>query len=87
MKVSVVYAGELMQSWLPLDVDEDTTVAEAIEQCGILAKFPEIDLTISKVGIYGKISSLKNVLKDGDRIEIYRKIVRVLDDEEDDDDD
>lgn len=87
MKVSVVYAGKHHQSWIELDVEEETTVEQAIRQCGLLDKMPEIDLSAMKVGIYGKITPLRNALKEGDRVEIYRRITRVLDDEDDDDDD
>ncbi len=85
MQVSVVYAGRLHQSWVELDVSEGATVAEAIAQSGLLEKMPEIDTTEMKVGIYGKFTTLDNALKEGDRVEIYRRITRVLDDEDDDD--
>lgn len=87
MKVSVVYAGKSNQSWIELDVADDTTVEQAIEQCGVLEKMPEINLASMKVGIYGKVTPLQSALKDGDRIEIYRRITRVLDEDGDDDDD
>lgn len=87
MKVSVVYAGEMAQSWLELTVSDDSTVVDAIEQCGILQRYPEIDLSKMKVGVYGKFAPLTKALSDGDRVEIYRPITRVLDDEDDDDDD
>lgn len=87
MKVSVVYAGSQHQSWIELDVEEATTVEQAIERCGVLEKMPEIELSTMKVGVFGKITSLKNPLKEGDRVEIYRRITRVLDEDDDDDDD
>jgi len=87
MKVSVVYAGRHHQSWIELDIDEDATVEQAIRQCGLLEKMPEIDTDSMKVGIYGKFTSLGSTLKEGDRVEIYRRITRILDDEDDDEDD
>jgi putative ubiquitin-RnfH superfamily antitoxin RatB of RatAB toxin-antitoxin module len=36
--------------------------------------YPEINLTSQKVSIFGKISPLDTVVKDGDRVEIYRQI-------------
>lgn len=86
MKVSVVYATQHHQPWIELDVVESTTVEEAIHQCGMLEKMPEIDPSAMKVGIFGKLTSLKTKLREGDRIEIYRRIIRVLDDDDDDDD-
>lgn len=87
MKVSVVYAGSLNHSWIELEVADETTVEQAIQQCGVLDKMPEIDLAAMKVGVFGKITPLKSALKEGDRVEIYRRITRVLDEDDDDDDD
>ena len=36
---------------------------------------PEIDLVSAKVGIYGKQVKLDAVLRDKDRIEIYRSLI------------
>ena len=44
MQVSVAYVGDLAQSWLELQVDDSSTVADAIEQSGLLTQFPEINL-------------------------------------------
>lgn len=85
MRVGLVYAGE-QQIMLQCQVEENTTVGEAIESSGILRMCHEIDLKRHKVGIYGRFVKLDNALKDGDRIEIYRKITRVLDDDDDDED-
>lgn len=74
MKISVVYAEQARQQWLHLEVTEETTVAEAIAQSGILRHFPAIDLENQKVGIFGKPAKLEATLKEGDRIEIYRPI-------------
>lgn len=87
MEISVVYAGERAQSWIELKVEEGCTVDEAISLSGILRQFPEIDIQRGKVGIFGKFTKLDALLSAGDRIEIYRPIIRVLDDEDDEDDD
>ncbi len=87
MKVSVVYAGKEYKSWVNLELDDEATVGQAITQCGLLEKLPEIDIDTMKVGVYGKFTPLSKKLQEGDRVEIYRKIIRSLDDEDDDDDD
>ncbi|MFV8818424.1 RnfH family protein [Haliea sp. E17] len=87
MKVSVVYAGSHNQAWVDVDVDSEATVEEAIQRCGLLEKMPEIDTRTMKIGIFGKFTTLKQALKEGDRVEIYRRITRVLDEDDDDDDD
>lgn len=87
MKVSVAYANEQQQSWLKLNLDEGATVEEAISNSGILQRFPDIDLASQKVGVFGKLVKLSAPLEDGDRVEIYRAITRVMDVDDDDDDD
>lgn len=74
MKVDVAYNGTEKQFWLKINVDEDCTVINAINQSGILAKCPEIDIENSKIGIYGKTVKMDALIKEGDRVEIYRPI-------------
>jgi len=51
------------------------TVRQAIEASGILQQFPEIDLAVNKVGVFGKLAQLDMELAAGDRVEIYRPLV------------
>ena len=74
MKIEVVYALPQRHAWLRLDVPEGTTVRQAVERSGILAQFPEIDLGVQKVGVYGKVVALDSAVEEGARIEIYRPI-------------
>lgn len=73
--VEVAYALPQKQEVLSLKVNSGATVSQAIEQSGILADFPEIDLASAKVGIFGKQAKLDAVLRDKDRIEIYRPLI------------
>jgi uncharacterized protein len=72
--VEVAYALPERQALVTLVSPVGTTVGEAIEQSGLLPQFPEIDLKLNKVGIFGKIVALTTVLRDGDRVEIYRPL-------------
>ncbi len=72
--IEVVYALADTQTVLRLDVPDGTTMAQAIEQSGLLDRFPEIDLDAHKVGVFGKIRAASEVLKPGDRVEIYRPL-------------
>ena len=74
MQIGVAYSEPAQQLWLRIEVPDDATVQVAIEQSGILKKFPGIDLASDKVGIFGKAAELDAPLKSGDRIEIYRAI-------------
>jgi len=86
MKVAVVYAAA-QPLLLNCQVADGSSVAQAIEQSGLLSFCPEIDLKKQKVGVFGKFVKLDSPLKEGDRVEIYQRITRVLDDDDDDDDD
>ena len=74
-KVEVAYALPESQAILSLEVEEGTTVREAIERSGITERFPEIDLDKNKVGIFGKLTKLDQTLRPKDRVEIYRPLI------------
>lgn len=86
MKVSVVYALPKQQVWLPVEVDEHSTVLSAIHHSKILEMFPDIDLDKQKVGVFGKVLALDAALNGGDRVEIYRPITWRPEEDDDDDD-
>lgn len=73
--VEVAYAKPEEQVIIPVVAQEGMTVAAVIEASGILSKFPEIDLTQNKMGIFGKLVKPDTVLRDKDRVEIYRKLI------------
>jgi len=74
-EVEVAYAGPNEQVLLPIKAHKGITVAQAIEQSGILERFPEIDMAVVKVGIFGKAAKKDAVLVPGDRVEIYRALI------------
>jgi len=75
MLVEVTYALEKKQTLLELEVSEGTTLKQAIELSGIIDTYPQIDLTKDKTGIFGKIAKLDTVLREKDRVEIYRPLI------------
>ena len=75
INIEVVYALPHEQDLLRLQVSPGTTVAAAIEQSGLLEKYPEIDLARNKLGIFGKLTKQDVELRDKDRIEIYRPLI------------
>jgi hypothetical protein len=75
IQIEIVYAQQREQTVIPMKVVEGTTVAQALEQSGMAQKHPELDLKTAKVGIYGKISKPDTVLRNHDRIEIYRPLI------------
>ena len=75
MRVEVVYALPHQQTLLSLDLPVGSTVESAIHQSGLLNQFHEIDLAKNKVGIFSKLVALDSVLRDRDRVEIYRPLI------------
>lgn len=73
--VEVAYARPERQWLLPVVVAAGTTARDAIEQSGILAQCPEIDLGQNRIGIFGREVPLEQVLTAGERVEIYRPLL------------
>lgn len=75
LQVQVCYAKPGIVHLRDVSVPPGTTLQAAIVQSGILSDMPEIDITTCRVGIYAKLKTLETILKDGDRIEIYRPLI------------
>jgi hypothetical protein len=75
IEIEVAYARPDEQVILPLKVEPGTTLEAAIRRSGVLERFPEIDLSTSKVGVFGKVGRLDAELAAGDRVEIYRPLI------------
>jgi putative ubiquitin-RnfH superfamily antitoxin RatB of RatAB toxin-antitoxin module len=75
--VEVVYALADKQKLLRLSLPYGTTVRQAVEQSGMAAHFPDLDLSASPLGIFGKAVAKpqERVLEDGERVEIYRPLI------------
>ena len=75
MIVEIAYALPEEQVIISIKVPTIFNVQQAIEKSGIQKKFPGIDLSKNKVGIFGKKTTLDQTLNDRDRIEIYRPLI------------
>ena len=74
--VEIVYATADQQELMAVEVEPGTTVEQLIEYSGILEKYPEIDIgKANKFGIFGKLTKLNTVLREKDRVEIYRALI------------
>ena len=73
--VEVAYALPEEQVIISIKVPTIFNVQQAIEKSGIQKKFPSINLSKNKVGIFGKKTTLDHPLNDRDRIEIYRPLI------------
>ena len=53
-----------------------STVQRAIDASGLLQKHPEIDIAkTNKLGVFAKLVKADTVLRDRDRVEIYRPLI------------
>ena len=75
INIEVVYALPSEQILLRKSVPAGTSVAEGVRLSGMLDKHPEIDLDRNKLGIFGKLTKADAVVRDKDRIEIYRPLI------------
>ena len=80
--VEVAYARPDKQKIVSLLVEPGTTALQAVRRSGIDKIFPEIDIDIAKMGIFGQALGTKGLkpadqheLQEGDRVEIYRPLL------------
>ena len=73
--VEVAYALIDKQALISINIDANSTLKHAITESKILFKFPEIDLENAQIGVFGQMKKLDAILKNGDRVEIYRPLI------------
>lgn len=74
IRVEVVYALPLVQDCSVVEVEQGASLEQAVRVCGVLERNREIDLQHAQVGIWGRRAGLSAVLREGDRVEIYRPL-------------
>jgi hypothetical protein len=75
MQLTVVYspvARDVRE--VRLSVDAPMTVLECVRLSGLPEQCPEIDLQTLEVGVWGRKSPLDHLLRESDRVEIYRPL-------------
>ncbi len=75
IKVEVAYALPRRQTLVAVELPAGATVMEAAQHSGIASKFEGVDLDNATFGIFGHVVAPKQVLRDGDRVEIYRPLI------------
>jgi putative ubiquitin-RnfH superfamily antitoxin RatB of RatAB toxin-antitoxin module len=74
ISVQVSYVTPQVQFLRTLRVVDGTNIQQAIGLSGLLQEISGIDLAQLKVGVYSKIKSLDTVLREHDRVEVYRPL-------------
>ncbi|HTY03354.1 MAG TPA: RnfH family protein [Rhodocyclaceae bacterium] len=75
IQVEVAYAKAERQDVVRLKLPAGTTIQQAIEASGLLQRYPEIEPGKIKVGVFGKLGRMDTVLRERDRVEIYRPLI------------
>ena len=75
LHVEVVYARSGEHVLVALELAQGSTVGDAITHRSIVERMPALNPVEGRVGIFGKVARLDTVLRDGDRIEIYRPLL------------
>ena len=75
MRVEVVYALPSRQERITVELPVGSTLMKAVEASGLLAKYPEIDPAQNKFGVFAKLGKPDTILRDRDRVEIYRPLI------------
>ena len=76
MNIEVAYALQARQRIVAMRVPTGTPVRQALADSGIVTEFPEIDIRRCPIGVFGQVIADDYVMRDGDRIEIYRPLER-----------
>lgn len=75
MAVVVAYSPAPRQvDQVSLALPPGATLDDALRESGLLQRHPEIDLAVNQLGVWGKLRALGDMLREGDRVEIYRPL-------------
>ena len=74
MKVEVIYALPEQQDVCVIEVSAGSTAQQAVEQSGLLQRYPELADVPLLLGIFGRKVENTVCLSAGDRVEIYRPL-------------
>lgn len=74
LEVEIAYLGVTRQFNTRLQVPYGTSLRGVIERSRLCELFPEIDLTINRVGVFGMLCDLGAPVREGDRVEVYRPL-------------
>ena len=75
LEIEVVYGLPGKQVLKKMNVQNGCTAREAVCQSGLNEIFSELDLHTAPLGIFGKSVKDETLLRDKDRIEIYRPLL------------
>lgn len=75
LEIEIVYGTAEKQILHSIRIEQGATARTAVRQSGLDKDFPELDLNAAPLGIFGKRVKDDVLLRDRDRIEIYRPLL------------
>ena len=57
-----------------LSLAAGATVRDAVQASGLVTRHPNVDFSEMRVGVWGKLRLLDDLLRDRDRVEVYRPL-------------
>ena len=74
LRIQVCWASPEQQLLKQLELRAPVTVEQAVRASGILDELPDVTLRDNEVGVFSERRRLGDLLRDGDRVEIYRPL-------------
>lgn len=74
LRVTVALALPGHQEVVAVELPEGSSVADALECARMTGSFPQVDFGAARVGIWSRPCERDTVLREGDRVEIYRPL-------------
>lgn len=74
ISVEVAYALPSVQTLVSLRLPSGTTALEAVQLSGIACRYHDMDPENVTLGVFGQIVAHGRILRDGDRVEVYRPL-------------
>ncbi len=75
IRIEIVYALALRSTTRSVQLVQGSMVCDALAAVASDPGFLGVDLANSPVGVFGKVARRDQILKDGDRVEIYRPLL------------
>jgi putative ubiquitin-RnfH superfamily antitoxin RatB of RatAB toxin-antitoxin module len=73
--IEVIFPRPEHQDVVRLELPAGSTLKQAFDASGLTEKYPETDFNAFKFGIFAKLAKPDAVLRDRDRVEIYRPLI------------
>ena len=76
LQVEIVFALPGKQVLLAVTVDHGASIGDVIAASGLAEQFPDESIQRLETGIWGRAAARDHRVRDGDRVELYRPLLR-----------